>query len=97
MGQNQLEIIFAYLFRSIFKEIAMVSGTGAINIGTGFDGRTVDEEYLEDISTDTPFGGGQGGEMTVIGEEEETSNDTSQPFPLPPDVFAEVPNFIITS
>ena len=80
----------------------MMWGTGAINISKGFDGRTGAagyEEYLEDVPTDTPFGAGgqQGGEMTVIGEEEETSNDTSQPFPLPPDVFAEVPNIIISS
>ena len=78
----------------------MVWGTGAINISTWFDGRTGapgDEEYFEDGFPDTPFGGGQqGGEVSVIGEEEEeTSNDTSQPFPLPPDVFAEVTNISI--
>ena len=74
----------------------MVWGTGAINISTWFDGKTGapgDGEYFEDIFPDTPFG-----EVTVIGEEEEEiSNDTSQPFPLPPDVFAEVANISIPS
>ena len=67
-------------------------GTATINISNGFDGRTGDEEYL--VFPDTPFGGeGERGEMvpsSVIGEEEEAGNDTSKPFPLPPDIFAEV-------
>ena len=71
----------------------MVWGAGATNISrTRAAVVGGDAEYLEDIFPDTQFGGGQegGGEMTVIGEEEDTFKDTSQPFPLPPDVFAEV-------
>ena len=67
-------------------------GTATINISNGFDGRTGDEEYL--VFPDTPFGREeqQRGEVasSVIGEEEEAANDTSKPFPLPPDIFAEV-------
>ena len=67
-------------------------GTATINIS-----RTGDEEY------DTQFGGEQqqrGDEMvtsSVIGENEEEAgaNDTSKPFPLPPDIFAEVQLFHI--
>ena len=64
-------------------------GTATINISNGFAGSTgVREEFF----TDTPFGGEE--EKAVIGEkvvEETNANDTSQPFPLPPDIFAEVP------
>ena len=63
-------------------------GTATINISNGFDGRTGDEEYL--VFPDTPFGGEGEVPSSVIGEEEEAANDTSKPFPLPPDIFAEV-------
>ena len=68
-------------------------GTATINISNGFDGRTGDEEYL--VFPDTPFGAEmeqrEGVPSSVIGEEEEeAANDTSKPFPLPPDIFAEV-------
>ena len=67
------------------EEIAIMFGTATINISNGFDdGTGVGEEFF----TDAPFGGEE--ENPVIGDEEDTSSDTSQPFPLPPDIFAEV-------